>query len=91
MFNKFKVDFLGIILGLEKIYVFYFIYKVFVEVNEKGIEVVVVIVVGIMGMGFVLKKFVFCVDYLFLFIICYKKLNVILFMGCMLKLLLNIS
>lgn len=49
MFSEFKVDFLGISLGLEKFYVFYVIYKVFVEVNEKGIEVVVVIVVVMMG------------------------------------------
>lgn len=91
MFNESKADFSGITPGPEKIYVSHLIHKAFVEVNEKGTEAAAATAVGIMGTGLVLKKSIFRVDHPFLFIICHKKSNAILFMGRMLKPLSNTS
>lgn len=73
------VDLFGISL-VESFYVFYVIYKVYMDVNERGIEVVVVLGV-VMQKRFLDMFLEFYVNYFFLFIIYYKISSVILFMG----------
>lgn len=73
------VDLFGISL-VESFYVFYVIYKVYIDVNERGIEVVVVLGV-VMQKRFLDMFLEFYVNYFFLFIIYYKISSVILFMG----------
>lgn len=82
-----KVDF-GVMMGnlLDGIYVFDVIYKVFVEVNEEGMEVVVVIVVMMRFMCMLLEFMVFKVDYFFFFLIRDNLIGIVLFIGCFLKL-----
>lgn len=63
-----KVDF-GVMMEnlLDGIYVFDVIYKVFVEVNEESMEVVVIIVVMMELYCMLLELKVFKVDYFFFF------------------------
>ena len=82
MFNEFKADFSGITAGSERIYVSHVIHKAFVEVNEKGTEAAAATAVVMMSRMAIPS---FCVDHPFLFMICHKKSNAILFMGRMLK------
>lgn len=69
IFNQIKVDFFGILL-VKGLYLLKVIYKSYVDVNEEGIEVVVVI-----GDSFIVKRFFirvkFVVNYFFLFFIRY--------------------
>lgn len=63
------------------------VYKVFVEVNEEGIEVVVVIGVGMMLMSL---KLMFSVNYFFLFFIRYVRIGAILFFGRLMEFLVEV-
>ena len=88
MFNEFKADFSGITPGPEKpVYVSHVIHKAFVEVDEKGTEAAAATGVAMLARKSAMKIPIpiFCVDHPFLFMICHKKSNAILFMGCMLK------
>ena len=85
MFNQFKADFSGITLGPERIYVSQVIHKAFVEVNEKGTEAAAATGVVMVAPTGLMMNLIFCVDHPFLFMICHKKSNAILFMGRMLK------
>ena len=85
MFSEYEADFSGITAGSERIYVSRVIHKAFVEVNEKGTEAAAATgVVMTAPMGLMMNP-IFCVDHPFLFMICHKKSNAILFMGRMLK------
>lgn len=69
---------------VDKFYVLNMYYKMFVEVNEKGMEVVVVMVVIVILRGlFMFQNFIdFVCDYFFLFVIKEELMNVIIFIGC---------
>ena len=85
MFNEYKADFSGITAGPERIYVSHVIHKAFVEVNEKGTEAAAATALVALGFAGLVRNPIFCVDHPFLFMICHKKSNAILFMGRMLK------
>ena len=85
MFNEFKADFSGITPGPEKIYVSHVIHKAFVEVNEKGTEAAAATGVVMMARMAIMFNPIFCADHPFLFMICHKKSNAILFMGRVVK------
>lgn len=81
------LDLFGISL-VESLYVFYIMYKVYINIYEYGMEVVVVLGV------FLKKRFIdlyleVYVNYLFLFFIYYKSLSVVLFMGRVKRLKVN--
>ena len=85
MFSEYEADFSGITAGPERIYVSRVIHKAFVEVNEKGTEAAAATGVVMMAPAGLMMNPIFCVDHPFLFMICHKKSNAILFMGRMLK------
>ena len=86
MFDELKADFSGMTPGPEKLHVSHVIHKAFVEVNEKGTEAAAATAVVMMAPTGFVRNTTFCADHPFLFLICHKKSNAILFMGRVVKL-----
>ena len=86
MFDELKADFSGMTPGPEKLHVSHVVHKAFVEVNEKGTEAAAATAVVMMAPTGFIRNTIFCADHPFLFMICHKKSNAILFMGRVVKL-----
>ena len=89
IFDEYDADLSGISSSPLKLHVSHAIYRAFVEVNEKGIEAAAATAVPIAKPKSILptrvRTAVFRVDHSFLFMICQKKSNAILFMGRVIK------